>query len=144
MENESGKILEMINNNEIKELKKILQDEIYTSNINGSHGQKKRYAAMKGGDKMLLPQELMAEQLWLLWDKTYGVTPLNKIEELLYRCNLKLKKGKNLEDVRMCVGRGFKSTFGNMELARHKIADEIDKVCVIARWNFAVAKYKSK
>lgn len=34
------KILEMINNNEIKELKKILQDEIYTSNINGSHGQK--------------------------------------------------------------------------------------------------------
>lgn len=72
------------------------------------------------------------------------VMPLNKIEDLLYRCNLKLKKGKNLEDVRMCVGRGFKSTFGNMELARHKIADEIDKVCVIARWDFAVAKYKSK
>lgn len=93
---------------------------------------------------MLLPQELMAEQLWLLWDKTYGTMPLNKIEDLLYRCNLKLKKGKNLEDVRMCVGRGFKSTFGNMELARHKIADEIDKVCVIARWDFAVAKYKSK
>lgn len=55
---------------------------------------------------MLLPQELMAEQLWLLWDDTYGVIPLNKIEDLLYRCNLKLKKGKILEDVRMCVGRG--------------------------------------
>lgn len=41
------KILKMINNNEIKELKKILQDEIYISNINGSHGRKKRYAAMK-------------------------------------------------------------------------------------------------
>lgn len=44
---------------------------------------------------MLLPQELMAEQLWLLWDETYGVMSLNKIEELLYRCNLKLRKRKN-------------------------------------------------
>ena len=41
------RILEMINNNEIKELKKILQDEIYTSKINANPGQKKRYAAMK-------------------------------------------------------------------------------------------------
>lgn len=41
------RILEMINKNEIKELKKILQDEIYTSNINANPGQKKRYAAMK-------------------------------------------------------------------------------------------------
>ena len=43
---------------------------------------------------MLLPQELMAEQLWLLWDKTYGAMPLNKIEDLLYIFNLKLKKEK--------------------------------------------------
>lgn len=91
---------------------------------------------------MLLPQELMAEQLWLLWNKTYGAMPLNKIEDLLYICNLKLKKEKNLEDVRMCVGRGFKGTFGNMELARHQIADEIDKVCIIARWDFAVSRYR--
>lgn len=41
------KILEMINNNEIEELKKILQDEIFTSNLKGNPGQKKRYAAMK-------------------------------------------------------------------------------------------------
>ena len=27
----------------------------------------------------------------------------------------------------------------NMELAREKIAEEIDKVCIIARWDFAVA-----
>lgn len=91
---------------------------------------------------MLLPQELMAEQLWLLWDETYGVIPLNKIEDLLYRCNLKLKKGKILEDVRMCVGRGFKGTFGDMCLDRHQIADEIDKVCIIARWDFAVSRYR--
>lgn len=40
------KILEMINNNEIKELKKILQDEIYTNHLKGSPGKKKRYTAM--------------------------------------------------------------------------------------------------
>lgn len=91
---------------------------------------------------MLLPQELMAEQLWLLWDETYEVMPLNKIEDLLYRCNLKLKKGKFLEDVRMCVGRWFKGTFEDMCLARHQIADEIYKVCIIARWDFAVSRYK--
>lgn len=90
----------------------------------------------------MLPQELMAEQLWLLWDEIYGVMPLNKIEDLLYRCNLKLKKGKILEDIRMCVGRGFKSTFGDMCLARHQIADKIDKVCIIARWDFAVSRYR--
>lgn len=42
----------------------------------------------------------------------------------------------------MCVGRGFKSTFGDMCLARHKTADEIDKVCIIARWDFAVSRYR--
>ena len=91
---------------------------------------------------MLLPQELMAEQLWLLWDETHGVMPLDKIEDLLYRCNLKLKKGKTLKDIRMAAGRGFEDTFGNMDLARQKIAEEVDKVCIIARWDFAVEKYK--
>lgn len=93
---------------------------------------------------MLLPQELMAENLWLLWNETYGVMPLNKIEELLYRCNLKLKKGNTLEDVRMSVGRGLKNTFGDMNLARRQIANEIDKVCIIARWDFAIAKYRTQ
>lgn len=93
---------------------------------------------------MLLPQELMAENLWLLWNETYGVMPLNKIEELLYRCNLKLKKGNTLEDARMSVGRGFKNTFGDMNLARRQIANEIDKVCIIARWDFAIAKYRTQ
>lgn len=35
-------------------------------------------------------------------------------------------------------------TFGDMKLARHQIADEIDKVCIIARWDFAVGRYKEK
>lgn len=44
----------------------------------------------------------------------------------------------------MSVGRGFKDTFGDMKLTRHQIADEIDKVCIIARWDFAVGRYKEK
>lgn len=97
-----------------------------------------------GNEFKRLPQELLAEDLWLLWDISYGVLPLNKINELLQKNNMKLKKGKSLDDVRLAVGRGFKDTYGNMELAREKIAEEIDKVCVIVRWDFAVAKYKSK
>lgn len=93
---------------------------------------------------MLLPQELMAEQLWLLWDETHGSMPLNKIEELLYRCNLKLRKGKTLVDVRISVGRGFEKVFGDMKLARQQIAEEVDKVCIISRWDFAVGRYKEK
>lgn len=89
-----------------------------------------------------LPQELLAEDLWILWDLSYGVLPLNKVEELLQKNNMKLRKGKTLNDVRLAVGRGFKGTYGNMELAREQIAEEIDKVCVIARWDFAVAKYR--
>ena len=95
---------------------------------------------MKKEIKRLL-QDLLAEDLWVLWDISYGVLPLNKVEELLQKNNMKLKKGKTLDDVRLAVGRGFKDTYGNMELAREQIAEEIDKICIIARWDFACAKY---
>ena len=88
-----------------------------------------------------LPQELLAEDLWLLWVENHGVLSLNKIDELLQKNNLKLKKEKSLDDIRLAVGRGFKDTFGNMELAREQIAEQIDKICIIARWDFAVSKY---
>ena len=88
-----------------------------------------------------LPQELLAEDLWLLWVENHGVLNLNKIDELLQKNNLKLKKEKSLGDIRLAVGRGFKDTFGNMELAREQIAEQIDKICIIARWDFAVSKY---
>lgn len=42
----------------------------------------------------------------------------------------------------MCWKGGFKGTFEDMCLARHQIADEIDKVCIIARWDFAVSRYR--
>ena len=41
------KILEMINNEQIEELKKMIQDEIYTDALKSKSGAKQRYAAMK-------------------------------------------------------------------------------------------------
>lgn len=41
------KILEMINNGEIEELKQILSSEIYADSLKGNRTTKKRYAAMK-------------------------------------------------------------------------------------------------
>lgn len=91
---------------------------------------------------MRFPQELFAEQLWLLWVNTHGVMPLSTIQELMDRCNLKLRKQKSLQDVRLAFGRGFQHTYGNMTLAREQIATEIDKVCITCRWDFILAKYK--
>lgn len=42
------------------------------------------------------------------------------------------------------MGRGLKSTYGDAPLQREQIAEEIDHICVVARWDFAVAKYKYK
>lgn len=92
----------------------------------------------------MLPQELFAEAIWIEWFAHFGVLDKNKTEELLKRYNLKLKKGKSIDDVHLAIGRGFKDTFGNSSLAREKIAEEIDKVCIIARWDFAVSKYKGQ
>ena len=89
---------------------------------------------------MRFPQELFAEQLWLLWASHHGVMPLQNIQELMYRCNLKLQKQKSLQDIRLAFGRGFQNTYGNMALAREQIASEIDKVCTIRRWDFFVER----
>ena len=39
-------------------------------------------------------------------------------------------------------GRGLKDTFGNTAKQIAQIAEEIDKICIIANWEDAVAKYK--
>lgn len=41
------KVLEMINNGQIEELKALLQDEIFTDSLKGNGNAKKRYSAMK-------------------------------------------------------------------------------------------------
>ena len=41
------KVLEMLNDGKIEELKALLQDEIYTEGLKGNGNAKKRYSAMK-------------------------------------------------------------------------------------------------
>lgn len=48
----SSKVLEMLNNNQIEELKAALQDEIFTESLKTKPDAKKRYAAMKKYFKM--------------------------------------------------------------------------------------------
>jgi len=44
---QNTKILEMLNNRQIEELKTLIQDEIFTEGLKSKHGAKQRYAAMK-------------------------------------------------------------------------------------------------
>ena len=91
---------------------------------------------------MRLPQELFAEALWLEWDNHYGVIRKEKLPDFLRRYNLKLKKGKTLDDIRLAFGRGLKDLFGNTAKQIEQIEEVIDKICVIANWEDAVEKYK--
>ena len=91
---------------------------------------------------MRLPQELFAEALWLEWDTYYGVINKEKLPDLLRRCNLKLRKGKTLDDVHLIIGRALKNTQCIASKQIERIAEETDKVCIIANWENAVAKYK--
>lgn len=91
---------------------------------------------------MRLPQELFAEALWLEWDTHYGVINKEKLPDLLRRCNLKLRKGKTLDDVHLIIGRALKNTQCIASKQIECIAEETDKVCIIANWENAVAKYK--
>lgn len=95
-----------------------------------------------GGYNMRLPQELFAEALWLEWDNHYGIIHKEKLPDLLRRYNLKLKKEKTLDDIQLAFGRGLKDTFGNTAKQIEQIAEEVDKICIIANWEDAVAKYK--
>lgn len=90
---------------------------------------------------MLLPQELYAEAIWTEWWSHYGVLCSDKIKELLQKYNLKLRKDKSIDDIRLAFGRGLKNAH-NSSLQIKQIAEEVDKVCIIANWEYAVARYK--
>lgn len=102
----------------------------------------KSFLWMIGGYNMKSPQELFAEALWVEWDVHYGIIHKEKLPDFLRRYNLKLKKGKTLDDIQLAFGRGLKDTFGNTAKQIEKIAEEIDKICIIANWEDAVEKYK--
>lgn len=94
---------------------------------------------------MLLPQELFAEALWLEWQYSRIAPGIDKTRELLRRYNLKPKKHTTDNDLSLLIGRALKDvcTF-NSSIRISKIAEETDRICVIARWDFAVGKYKSE
>lgn len=108
----------------------------------GFQVRKQEFLRKNGGNNIRLPQELFAEALWLEWDTHYGVIYKEKLPDLLRRYNLKLKKEKTLDDIQLAFGRGLKDTFGNTAKQIEKIAEEIDKICIIANWGDAVEKYK--
>ena len=91
---------------------------------------------------MRLPQEMFAEALWVEWFVNYGNVYKKKLPDLLKKYNLKLRKGKNLDDVKLIIGRALKNTPCVASKQIEQIAKEIDKICIIANWEDAVAKYK--
>lgn len=91
---------------------------------------------------MRLPQEMFAEALWAEWFFNYGNVCKKTLPDKLRRCNLKLRKGKTLDDVKLTIGRALKGTPCIASKQRERIAEEIDKVCIIANWEDMVAKYK--
>lgn len=91
---------------------------------------------------MRLPQEIFAEALWVEWFVNYGNICKKKLPDLLRRYNLKLKKEKILDDVHLITGRALKNTSCIAFKQIERIAEETDKVCIIANWENAVAKYK--
>lgn len=94
---------------------------------------------------MLLPQELFAEALWMEWQYYRILVKIEKIHELLQKYNLKPKKGITDNDLSLIIGRALKGVYTHgSKVQISKIAEEVDQICVIARWDFAVAKYKGQ
>lgn len=91
---------------------------------------------------MRLPQEIFAEALWVEWFVNYGNIFKKRLPDLLRKYNLKLKREKTLDDVKLSIGKAFKNTPCVSSNQIERIAEEIDKVCIIANWEDAVAKYK--
>lgn len=93
----------------------------------------------------LLPQELFAEALWGEWQYNSMPPKTCKIKELLRRYNLKPKKGTTDNDLSLIIGRALKGVCThNSNVQISKIAEETDRICIIARWDFAVARYRKQ
>lgn len=91
----------------------------------------------------MLPQELFAEALWMEWQYKRIPVKINKIHELLQRYNLKPKKGITDNDLSLIIGRALKGVCTqDSSVQISKITEEVDRICIIARWDFAVGKYK--
>lgn len=92
---------------------------------------------------MRLPQEIFAEELWLKWLCGEVITS-SKILNLLKKNNLKLKKEKTLTDMQLLLGRAFKNCPTSSTNQINRIAEEVDKICIISDWGHAKCKYDKK
>ncbi len=88
------------------------------------------------------PQELFARELW----NQHLINPfisLKEFKELMKQYNLKPKKGVSISDIKVKVfGRikymhGCKYSYLNVEY----MAEEIDKLCTIDRWDLHLLRY---
>lgn len=75
---------------------------------------------------------------------SYGNVCEEKLPDLLRRYNLKLKKKKTLDDVKLALGRAFKNTPCVSSKQIERIAEEIDKVCTIANWEEQLQNIRHK
>lgn len=90
----------------------------------------------------MLPQELFAEALWLKWQYHRVPVSIRSIHALLQRYNLKPKQTTTNNDLSLIIGRALKRCRTHTSKEQiNKIAEETDRRCTIARWDFAVARY---
>ena len=90
----------------------------------------------------MLPQEIFAEALWLEWDFHGVPVSIAKIHTLLQRYNLKPKRDTTDNDLSLIIGRALKHCRTHTAKEEiDKIAEETDRLCTIARYDMAVAKY---
>lgn len=89
---------------------------------------------------MRLPQEIFAEELWLKWWGGEVITS-SKMLKLLKKNNLKLKKEKTLADIQLLLGRALKNCSNSSTNQISRIAEEVDRICIISDWVHANWKY---
>lgn len=73
--------------------------------------------------KQSLPQELFAEAIWLEWFANNGYLKTEIIKELLQKYNLKLKKGKTLNDIKLACGYSVYCHGWNNDQIKEEIAE---------------------
>lgn len=67
------------------------------------------------------------------------------IDKELVKVQLKAPKGITDNDLSLIIGRALEGICThNSSVQISKIAEEVDLICIMSRWDFAVAKYKGQ
>jgi len=57
-----------------------------------------------------------------------------ELETMMHDCNLKYRKNKTMQDLRVAMGNACKNTSDNMQKILEQGAEEIDKVLIRKNW----------